>query len=102
MALHPHNIEDLLLAPVALAVDARIEELAALSPSDRDYRIALEANVDTSVPEQRRQGFVHAVTALIEMHGWEAALSDRGVRLSHGDFAVVLGLPDDLRAYLAE
>lgn len=91
-----------MLAPVTLAVDARIEELVALSRSDLDYRIALDGNVDTSVPEQRRQGFLHALTTLIEMHGWEVTLCDRGVRLAHGEHSLVLRLPEAMRAYLGE
>lgn len=102
MALHPHNFEDIMLAPVVLAVDSRIEEFAALSRDELDYRIALDANVDTSVPEQRTQGFLHALTTLIEMHGWDVSLCHRGVRLANGEHSLVLGLPEAMRAYVGD
>jgi hypothetical protein len=102
VALHPHNFDDIMLAPVALAIDARIEELAALTGAELDYRIALDANVDTSVPEQRRQGLLHALTTLIEMHGWEVSLCDRGAQLTNGEHSLVLGLPEAMRVYMGE
>ena len=49
MASRPHDITDLYLAPVALKVDARIEELGHLDKDRLAYEVALEMS---STPEK--------------------------------------------------
>ena len=44
MATRPHDISDLYLAPVVLAVDARIEELGQLDKDRLTYEVALESD----------------------------------------------------------
>ena len=41
MATRPHDVTDLYLAPVALAVDARIEELGQLDKDELVYEVAV-------------------------------------------------------------
>ena len=44
MSDRPHDVTDLYLAPVLLAVDARIEELGKLDKDGLAYEVALESN----------------------------------------------------------
>ena len=45
MATRPHDIPDLFLAPVVLAIDAKIEELARLDARQLAYEVALESDI---------------------------------------------------------
>lgn len=96
----PHDATDLYLAPVTLAVDARLEELAALSPEELAAEIALTTNLDPRGARERERAVVTTATHPLDLHGWEASLSHRGVRLAHGDHSLALGLPPNVQEYL--
>lgn len=98
--MRPHDAADLALAPVALELDARIEELGALSHDDLVYRVVLESSVDTHTRDMRERGFLVTVGYLIDLHGWEIALVDRGLELSHGEHRLVLGLPERITQFI--
>jgi len=100
MAQRPHDTTDLYLAPVALEVDARLEELAVLPADDLNYRVALESDIEPGNATERRRALLETVQRGLELHGWTLALHERGLALSHGARAVVLGLPVNLREYL--
>lgn len=101
MTRRPHDTIDLMLAPAALSVDARLEDLGALSADELDATVALEANVNTSSLEARRRGLLTSVTRFVELHGWAVAWDRRGLRLSHADRTLVLGLPPTLADYVS-
>lgn len=100
MSLRPHDRTDLFLAPVALAVDERIRELASLDLHDLNLRVALAANVDTRFAPERDRGLLTTIVHLIDMHDWQVEWDDRGVRLFHGDHSIVLGSPVNFTAFL--
>jgi hypothetical protein len=97
----PHDRADLLLAPVALDLDARLTELGSLTPEDLAIRVTVHANTNAETPAERRSGLLDTVTAGVELHHWLVSWDDRGLRLSHEGHTLVLGLPTGLRAYLA-
>lgn len=99
--MRPHDLSDLYFAPVVLAVDARLRELGALPPDELRERIALAGDRPADSYEDRRTGVLSAATELIELHHWQTDLEARGLRLFHEDHALVLGLPDTIRDYLA-
>lgn len=99
-ARRPHDATDLYLAPVTLAVDARLEELAVLSPEELAAEISLTTNLDPRGSLERERAVVATATYPLDLHGWEASLSHRGIRLSHGDRSLALGLPANVRDYL--
>ena len=101
MSLRPHDRTDLFLAPVALEVDQRIAELGALSLEELNLRVALAANVDTRFAHERDRGLLTTIVHLIDMHDWQIAWDDRGVRLFHGDHSIVIGCPANFAAFLA-
>ena len=97
---HPQHVGDLMLAPVAIAVDARLEELGESADEELDYQIVLDVNADTSIPEQRGPGVVTTVTALTELYGWVVDLVNRGVRLLNGEHTFTLGMPEHVGRFL--
>ena len=101
MATLPHDVTDLSLAPVALAIDARIEELSRLNAADLAFQIALEGDEPAWTAEFRAAGLLDTMRRFIDVHDWELSMDTRGVRLTHKQHTLVLGLPDTLRAYLS-
>jgi hypothetical protein len=93
MADRPHDVSDLYLSPVVLAVDARIEELGNLSRDQLDYEVALEADSPDFTRPLREGGLIRTVTHMIDCHGWEFSWDPRGLRLSHDAHTLVLGIP---------
>jgi len=102
MPASPHDITDLYLAPVALAVDARISELGRLDKERLIYEVALESDTPDYTREMREEGLIRAVTHLIETHGWEFSWDPRGLRLTHETHTFVLGIPAVFTEYLEE
>ena len=96
----PTNLADLKLAPVALLVERRLEELAELTPAELRVRVAYDSDREGATAEQRARDVVTAVTRLLDMGGWQASWDARGVRLTHGQHSVVLGAPDTVHAYV--
>jgi len=100
MPARPHDITDLYLAPVALAVDARIEELGHLDQEQLAYEIALESDSPDFTREMREQGLIRTVTHLIDTHDWKFSWDPRGLRLTHDAHTFVLGIPAVFAEYL--
>jgi hypothetical protein len=98
----PHDLTDLFLAPVALQVDQRLEEFSKLDRDALHKRVVLEANNETWEKPRRARDVVESVTYLLDLHGWEATWDDRGIRLSHDNHTLVLGVPRNLTAYVDE
>ena len=54
MSLHPKSTTDLALAPVAAAIDLNLQRLRDRKPSEIDYELALELNLNTHGSTPRR------------------------------------------------
>jgi hypothetical protein len=102
MAARPHDITDLYLAPVLLAVDARIEELGHLDKDGLAYEVALESDSPDLTRRMREEALIRTVTHLIERHGWELSWDPRGLRLTHDAHTFVLGIPAVFLEYLED
>jgi hypothetical protein len=100
MTERPHDIPDLFLAPVALEVDARIAELSALNEEKLALQIAVESDLPSWSVELRKDGVLRALSHIVDLHGWVLSWDERGVRLSHDEHSVVLGLPANVKAYV--
>lgn len=100
MATRPHDLPDLYLAPVVLAVDAKIEELGRLDSGQLAYEVALESDAPDYTRQMRADGLIRTIEHLIDTHHWTLALDPRGLRLTHEAHTVVLGLPPTLREYV--
>jgi hypothetical protein len=98
--MRPRDPADLLLAPVALQVDAKVQELSAMNREQLAYHLALEVDRDPRTEQQRGKDIVDAAVKLIDMSGWEANWDPRGVRLSHGRHSIVIGVGADVAEYV--
>jgi len=100
MATRPHDITDLYLAPVVLALDARIEELGRLDRDRLAYEVALESDSPDFTRSMREDGLIRTVTHLVDSHDWEFSWDPRGLRLTHDAHTFVLGIPAVFVEYL--
>ena len=100
MTMRPRDVSDLHLAPVALRLDAELDTLSRLDEMMLDDRISFRVSTVPRTPEERRDALLKTVVAPFDMHGWEASWDARGLRISRGDHALVLGVPDNVKAYL--
>src|SRR6516164_171880 len=71
MATRPHDVTDLYLAPVVLAVDARIEELGHLDPDQLEHKVAFQSDSQDYTPQMREEALIATITSLLDCHGWE-------------------------------
>ncbi|WP_460810022.1 hypothetical protein [Nocardioides salsibiostraticola] len=101
MTKAPHDIADLHLAPVLLALDARLEELGRLPLEDLRSRIATESNGSDRGVELRISGVLASVRYLLDCHRWELSWDPRGIRVRNHGRSVVLGIPDVIVEYVA-
>lgn len=99
--IRPHDPTDLMLAPAALAVDKRLQELSGLSHDDLDERIACETNSAPRTRESAERAILADLAYLTPTHGCDLAWDARGIRLQHRDHTLVLGVPDNLTRWVA-
>jgi hypothetical protein len=100
MTTRPHDVTDLYLSPVVLAVDARIEELGRLSKDQLDYEVALETGSPDFTRQMREEALIRTIAHPIEPHGWKLSWDPRGLRLHHDTHSLVLGIPAVFAEYL--
>ena len=101
MTIRPHDITDLYLSPVALALDRRLESLSHLTQHQLNVDLAVAMNQTPTDAASRARLSLESLGELIPTHGWTLSWSPRGLRLSHDTHELVLGIPENLRAYLA-
>jgi hypothetical protein len=96
----PHNAADIRLAPVLLALDGRIEEMAQLDLDELWLRAAVESDSNDWSHELRVSALMHAIEHFIDTGGWALSWDPRGLRVSHGQRSIVLGVPATFPAYI--
>ena len=102
MATRPHDLTDLYLAPVVLAVDARIEELGQLDKDRLTYEVALESDSPDFTRKLREEALIRTITHLTDTHDWQFSWDPRGLCLTHETHTFVLGIPAVFLEYLAD
>ena len=102
MATRPHDVTDLYLAPVVLAVDARIEELGHLDKDQLAHKVAFQSDSNDYIRGVSEEALIETVTYLIDTHGWEFSWDPRGLRLTHDAHTLVLGIPAVFLQYLED
>jgi hypothetical protein len=100
MAERPHDVTDLYLAPVLLAVDTRIEELGKLDMDGLAYEVALESDSPDITRHMREEALIRTITHLADTHHWEFGWDPRGLRMTHDSHTFVLGIPAAFVDYL--
>jgi hypothetical protein len=101
MTTRPHDLSDLYLSPVALQLDHRLGQFEGLSEEEIELRVALDTDSEPRVRAERSQLMLLCLTHVLDTHGWDIHWVSRGLRLSHDNHELVLGVPDSVRAYLA-
>jgi hypothetical protein len=102
MAPGSHDLSDLYLAPVLLAVDARIEELGKLDKDGLAYDVALESDEPDITRHMREDALIRTITHMIDPHHWTFSWDSRGLRLRHDAHTFVLGVPAVFLEYLED
>jgi hypothetical protein len=102
MSDRPHDVTDLYLAPVVLAVDARIEELGRMDKGRLAYEVALESGLPDFTRQMREEALIRAITHLTDTHHWTFSWDPRGLRMTHEAHTFVLGLPAVLLDYVGD
>jgi hypothetical protein len=102
MSDRPHDVTDLYLAPVLLAVDARLDELGQLDKRRLAYEVALESDLPDITRQMREEALMRAITHLTDTHHWTFSWDPRGLRMSHDAHTFVLGLPAALLDFLGD
>ncbi len=98
----PHDISDLLLAPLALRLDQELEALSGVTAKELHLRICLATDRDPHTGEQRRRLLLEMLERYVQTHAWKLSLGERGLVLTHDDHRLVLGLPANVRAFLTD
>lgn len=96
----PHDASDLYLAPIALELDARLEELGTLTAEELVLRVALAGDLPSETYPERKEGLLRAATELIDMHHWNAGITERGLQIQHGKRSIVLALPRNVHDFI--
>jgi hypothetical protein len=97
----PRDIADLYLAPVALALETRLDQLGRLSLEELGQLVALDSPGPDRTSTDRQRALLRTITYLIDLHTWSVEWDPRGLRMSHEAHALVLGLPPSFAAYCA-
>jgi len=97
----PHDVSDLYLAPVVLSIDAKLDDLATSDARTLAQRVAVESNLPDWTREDRERALLESIQHFIDCRGWTMAWDPRGLRLSHAEHSLVLGVPANLAAYLS-
>ncbi len=104
MALRPKTPADLALAPVAAGIDLNLQALRDKTPDEIDYELSLQLDqpLIANTREERAEHVVRAAVRGIDLHGWDAAVTDDGcrLRLSGGSVTIDLGLGATVMGYI--
>ncbi len=101
MTVRPHDLTDLFLAPTLIDLDDRLQRLGELNPGELSFEIILATNREPRDRAERAAVLLEALRIWLDLHRWELSLTERGLSIEHGGRAVVLGLPPNVRDFLA-
>lgn len=106
MTIHPRQRKDLLVAPVAARIDLNLQRLRDHSPREVEYELELELDSDGKRCDRSRRAELVLRQAVrdVDMHGWNAGITDDGCRihLDGGSVSLDLGLSAGIISYIQE
>jgi len=105
VSLHPKTPKDLMLAPVAAAIDANLQRLRERTDDAAiEYELTLELNEPARVDDRAERAARVLALALrdVELHGWDAAVTDDGaaIALTGGSVSLELALGAAAQRYV--
>jgi len=106
MAIHPKQPKDLVLAPVAVAIDINLQRLRDRPPSEVEAALELELDrpAKSGDPGERARLVLRQALRSVDLRGWTAAISDDRSRLhlEGGSVSIDLALSAGITAYIDE
>lgn len=96
----PPALDDLHLAPLLLALDDRLSELAVLNKAELVTRVALDADRPDWTKAHRQSALLTTIERSIDCQGWQLPWAERGLRVAHDGHSVALRTPLVFQAYL--
>ena len=106
MTLRPKTPKDLLLAPVAAEIDVNLQSLRDKSPGEIGDTLGLVLNVDRAGADraQRAARILEVALRSVELHEWQAEITDDAarLRLTGGSVTIDLGLSATILRYIED
>ena len=99
----PKTPTDLTLAPVAVGIDLNLQRLRDAEPKLLLEEIVLTLNTEPGDTRDARAKQIYEIaTRGIDLHGWNASISDDSTRLQlrGGSVTLDLGLSERIRVYI--
>jgi hypothetical protein len=105
MTLHPKVPADLMLAPVAIAIDDNLERLRNKKASDEietELQLALNQPPATDTREERAARILELALRNVDLHGWSANVAEdfSRIHLRGGSVSIDLGLSATITAFV--
>jgi hypothetical protein len=104
MTLHPGQYKDLMLAPVAAEIDMNLQRIRDRMAEDVEAQLELELDKPGIGVDRDRRADLVLKQALrnVDLHGWNATITDDGwrLRLDGGSVSLDLGLSAGITAYI--
>ncbi len=106
MTLTPHTAKDLLLAPVAAAIDLNLQRLRERDQSEVVLQLGLELDrppFEDDRAERAQRVLLFAIRN-VDLHHWDAAITDDGsaVHLSGGSVSLDISIGAAATRYVQE
>jgi len=103
----PRKPNDLMLAPVAVAIDQNLQQIREKTPAEIGEALALSLDIIDSGAggqAQRAEWIRRYAVHMIELHNWDARVTDDGarLRLEGGSVTVDLGLSASILRYITD
>jgi hypothetical protein len=103
---HPKNAKDLALAPVAVQVDENLRYLRSCTAAEVPAALELMLNAPERDDERstRERRVLAAALRDVDLHGWDAALTDDGsaIRLTGGSVSLDIAVGASLLHHLEQ
>ncbi len=103
MTLKPKTPTDLTLAPVAAEIDRNLQTLRDAEVDQITEAVVFGLNVDPGqTREERAKQILRVATRLVDLHGWDAAISGDATRveLRGGSVRLDVGLSANVRDFI--
>jgi hypothetical protein len=100
MALLPHDLTDLYLAPVILALDAVLEEWSAFDQDELAFRVSYYGAAPDWTRDKRADVLLTAIGNSVDRRGWSLAWHPRGLLVTHSGHRFVLGVPANFHTFI--
>jgi hypothetical protein len=104
MTLHPKDMRDLALAPVAAAIDLNLSRLRDAAPDQIVSELELQLDRPALVGDtaERAERIEEVAVRNVDLHGWSTTITDdyARLRMTGGSVSLDLGLSASIIDYI--